>query len=237
MTSPPQVAYRETIAPAGRLQLHAQEADRRLGPVRQGRRLHRALRGRRLRVRRRDRGRRDPARVHPVVREGLPARCSRRARCIGFPVVGVRVVHQRRRSRTRSTRRTSRSRRPRAAPCARPTTRAKPEDPRADHEGRRSRARPSSRATSWRTLMQRRGIIIGSPGGRRARARRGRGAARRDVRLLDRRCARRRRARPSSRWSSRATSPSRRPSPRSWCRARRQAKARQRREPAGQEVR
>ncbi len=36
-TGAPQVAYRETISQRGRLQLHAQEADRRLGPVREGR--------------------------------------------------------------------------------------------------------------------------------------------------------------------------------------------------------
>ncbi len=61
--------------PAGRVQLHPQEADRRLGPVRQGRRLHRAPARRapdRLRVRRRHRRRLDPARVHPGLREGLP---------------------------------------------------------------------------------------------------------------------------------------------------------------------
>ena len=33
-TGAPQVAYRETISPQGRVQLHPQEADRRLGPVR-----------------------------------------------------------------------------------------------------------------------------------------------------------------------------------------------------------
>jgi translation elongation factor EF-G len=53
---------------ARRVQLHAQEADRRLGAVRQGGRLHRALaRGapERLRVSRRHHRRLHPARVHP----------------------------------------------------------------------------------------------------------------------------------------------------------------------------
>ena len=42
----PQVAYRETIAMHVGLQLHAQEANRRFRPVRQGRGLHRAAAGR-----------------------------------------------------------------------------------------------------------------------------------------------------------------------------------------------
>ena len=63
---------------ARRVPHHAQEADRRLGPVRQGRGLHRARRGR-VRVRGRRARRRDPDRVHPGGGEGLPRRRSRRA--------------------------------------------------------------------------------------------------------------------------------------------------------------
>jgi elongation factor G len=44
-SSPPRVAYRETITQARRLQLHPQEADRRLRPVRPRRGLRRAARG------------------------------------------------------------------------------------------------------------------------------------------------------------------------------------------------
>ena len=74
----PQVAYRETIRQGGREgRVHAQEADRRLGPVRQRHHRHRASsdasrRRRRLRVRQRRHRRPHPARVHPVGRRGLP---------------------------------------------------------------------------------------------------------------------------------------------------------------------
>ncbi len=70
----PQVAYRETITQRGRVRLHAQEADRRLGPVRAGVRLHRAAagrRGRELRVRRRHRRRRDPREFIPACDKGF----------------------------------------------------------------------------------------------------------------------------------------------------------------------
>ena len=60
--------------PEGRLLLYPQEADGRFRPVRKGRRLHRALRGQELRLRGHDQGRRDPQRVHPLLREGLQGR-------------------------------------------------------------------------------------------------------------------------------------------------------------------
>ena len=70
----PQVAYRETITTAGREGRAALRApDRWTGPVRPRRdraRAHGA--GWRLRVRRRDQGRRDPARVHPCGRRRYP---------------------------------------------------------------------------------------------------------------------------------------------------------------------
>ncbi len=70
----PQVAYRETIrkaVPEGRV--HAQEADRRLRPVRARHHRHRADRGRRrVRVRQRGHRRSHPAGVHPVGRHRLP---------------------------------------------------------------------------------------------------------------------------------------------------------------------
>ena len=65
------VAYRETITARGRGRGQVQEADRRPRPVRRGVRAGRAARARRrLRVRRQDRRRRDPAPVHPRGREG-----------------------------------------------------------------------------------------------------------------------------------------------------------------------
>ena len=73
----PKVSYREAPTEGDALQLHPQEADRRLGPVRQGRRQARpaggALRGP-LRVREQRHRRPDPRRVHPGHREGLPPR-------------------------------------------------------------------------------------------------------------------------------------------------------------------
>ncbi len=65
--------------PEGRVQLHPQEADRRGRPVRPRRRLHRALRGGRFRVRGRDPRRRDPDGVHPFRARRGSGRCSRRA--------------------------------------------------------------------------------------------------------------------------------------------------------------
>ena len=67
----PQVAYRETITKQGREgRLHPQEADRWVGPVRQGADRHRADRRRRRRLRVRQLGHRrpHPAGVHPVGR-------------------------------------------------------------------------------------------------------------------------------------------------------------------------
>ena len=78
---------------------------------------------------------------------------------LGFPVVGVRVVINDGAS-TRSTRPTSRSRRPPAARGARVRPR-QAADPRADHEGRR-RGPAEFSGGILGTLMQRRGMIIGS---------------------------------------------------------------------------
>ena len=89
-----------------------------------------------------------PREFIPLGREGLPVDAARRARSLGFPVD--------RRPRDASTTAqshavdSSRHRvpggRPRRVPRGLPARR-EPHDPRADHEGRRSRARPSSRAT------------------------------------------------------------------------------------------
>ena len=70
----PQVAYRETITVAGREGRGAlRPPDRRPGPVRpRGDRARAHRPRRRLRVRRQDQGRRDPARVHPRGRRRHP---------------------------------------------------------------------------------------------------------------------------------------------------------------------
>ncbi len=108
--------------PAGGFRLRAQEADRRLRSVRQGRRLYRAPRRGRLRVRQRDPRRPHPDRVHPGLRQGLslvarqgqPDRLPHRRRARGAQ---GRCVS------TRSTLRTWRSRPHREQPSARPTRR------------------------------------------------------------------------------------------------------------------
>ena len=69
----PQVSYRETIRKRRRRQRSPRPPDRRQGPVRPCRDQARAAReGRRLRVRRQDRRRHDPARVHQASRPGHP---------------------------------------------------------------------------------------------------------------------------------------------------------------------
>ena len=81
----PQVAYREKLTPRDRGRLHAQEADRRLGPVRPREdrgRAERARRGLRLRVE--DRRRRGAEGVHPGRREG-PRERARRGRARRLP--------------------------------------------------------------------------------------------------------------------------------------------------------
>ena len=73
----PQVAFREKITAARRARLHAQEADRRLGPVRADQDHCRADAARHaVRVRERDRRRRGAERVHPRRREGPRVACS-----------------------------------------------------------------------------------------------------------------------------------------------------------------
>ena len=77
----------------GRGRGQVQEADRRPRPVRgrvPARRAARARRG--LRVRGRDRRRRDPPPVHPRGREGVARDDGDTAACFGFPVVDVKVT-------------------------------------------------------------------------------------------------------------------------------------------------
>ena len=88
---PPRVPYQETIRGSGEGARTPQEADRRPRPVRRLPHRDRAAPGRRVRVRQRDQGRRDPARAS--------SRRSRRAcsrRCMsgavaGYPVKGVQA--------------------------------------------------------------------------------------------------------------------------------------------------
>jgi hypothetical protein len=89
----PQVAYRETITDPGREGRGAlRPPDRRSGPVRPRGHQPRAHRARwRLRVRRQDRRRRDPARVHPRGRR-RHAGGARGRRRRGYPLVDVRAI-------------------------------------------------------------------------------------------------------------------------------------------------
>ena len=76
----PQVAYRETIRRKARGQRALRPPDRRQGPVRpRGHRARAAREGRGLRVRRQDRRRHDPARIHQADRPRASARRSTRA--------------------------------------------------------------------------------------------------------------------------------------------------------------
>ena len=136
--------------PARRVQLHPQEADRRLGPVRQGRGLHRAVAGRspdRLRVRGRDRRWLDPARVHPGLREGLP-RGDQEGSVDRLPDRRRQVRHQRRRL---APGRLVGNRVPHRVPHGLPrgVRQRQADDPRADHAGRGRSSPRSSRARSW----------------------------------------------------------------------------------------
>ena len=67
---PPRVPYQETIRGSREGARPPQEADRRPRPVRRLPHRDRAAARRRVRVRQRDQGRRDPARLHPRGREG-----------------------------------------------------------------------------------------------------------------------------------------------------------------------
>ena len=71
---PPRVPYQETIRGTRQGPRAPQEADRRPRPVRRLPHQVEPLRRRRLRVRQRDQGRRDPARLHPGGREGRARR-------------------------------------------------------------------------------------------------------------------------------------------------------------------
>ena len=89
----PQVAYRETIRKARPGQRALRAPDRRPRPVRPRGHQARAQReGRGLRVRRQDRGRHHPPRVHQVGRRGHPARRSRAGVYAGYPMVDVKAT-------------------------------------------------------------------------------------------------------------------------------------------------
>ena len=76
----PQVAYRETLSRPVTDQIHAQEADRRFGPVRRSvDRFRTAAAGFRLRVRERRRRRLDPEGIHPGRRKGPEGAEGKRA--------------------------------------------------------------------------------------------------------------------------------------------------------------
>ena len=182
-TKPPRIPYRETITAHGRRPSPPQEADRRRGPVRRGVPEDRAAAARRrLRVRRRGEGRRDPDAVHPRGGEGRRAGADdgpdRRLPVQDVRVIvydgkyhrgrfeGSRVRHggQARRSSTRSRRR--------GRSCSSRSSTS------------RSTARPTTWATSTGDLSSRRGQITGTEDAAGGRARRqGPGAARRARRL------------------------------------------------------
>ena len=120
----PQVAFREKITQQGRGRLHAQEADRRLRPVRARQDRRRAGRARHaVRIRERDRRRLGAEGVHPRRREGpgIGARLRRARRLPGGRSQGD--ADRRRLSRRRLLG-ARRSKSPRARACARRCRRA-----------------------------------------------------------------------------------------------------------------
>ena len=100
----PQVAYRETITQARRDRLHAQEADRRYGPVRarQDRRSSRASRARASCSRTKIVGGSVPKEYIPGVEKGLEA-VMENGLLAGFPVIDFKVDADRRRVPRRRT--------------------------------------------------------------------------------------------------------------------------------------
>jgi translation elongation factor EF-G len=91
-TRPPRIAYRETITAPAEGPPPPQEADRRRRAVRRGLPAHRAPAARRrVRVRRRGQGRRDPNQFIPAVEKGVREVLVHGA-IAGYPVVDVRVV-------------------------------------------------------------------------------------------------------------------------------------------------
>ena len=123
----PQVAYRETITQTvDQAHLHAQEADRRLGPVRRGHDRPRAHRPRRrLRVRRQDHRRPHPARSTSP--RSTPASSSRSTRaCSPATPRSTCGPCSPTASTTTSTPRRWRSRSPARWPSRRPLRKAKP---------------------------------------------------------------------------------------------------------------
>ena len=121
--------------PARRLQLHAQEADRRLRPVRP---QSPATSSRSTRASfefvNEVNGGSIPTEYIPAVRQGLPVGAARRGALIGFPIVrGAGGAQRRRLARRRLVGHRLPGRGPRRLPRGLPQGR--PADPRADHEG------------------------------------------------------------------------------------------------------
>jgi elongation factor G len=130
----PQVAYRETISQQGRVQLHAQEADRRLGPVRPRRGYIEPHERPSTRVRGADRRRRDPEGVHLLHRQGLQVDDAQ-GRLIGFPVVNIGSWSTTAQYHAVDSSDIAFQEAARGA-FREAYAKAKPGDPRADHEGR-----------------------------------------------------------------------------------------------------
>ena len=202
----PQVAYRETIKKSRRAsRLHAQEADRWIGSVREDPVRDRAARGHgRQDLRVREQGHRwsHPARVHRAGRPGLPGRHERRR--------ARRLPHGRRQgdparrcvARRRLVRDGVQDRRIDGLQGGRPQ--GEPRHPRADHVGRGAYSRGvHGRRHRRPELASRSDPVDGRCRGRQGRA----GATCRCPRCsaTSATCARRPRVARSTRWSSTAT--------------------------------
>ena len=134
--------------------LHAQEADRRLRPVRAREDRRRAdCAGHGLRVRERGRRRLGAEGIHPRRREGPRSRCSDSGVLAGFPVVDFKVDADRRRlPRRRLVGAGLRDRGARGV--ARGAAEGRPGAARADHEGRGGDARGLYRLASSATSIR-----------------------------------------------------------------------------------
>ena len=181
----PQVAYRETITQRAEINYTHKKQTGGSGQYAKVMRLHRAAPGGRggdVRVRRRRRGRLDPPRVHPVVRQGLPGGVKK-GTLIGFPVVGIRCAVNDGASHAVDS--SEMAFKTAALMGFREAyAEAGADHPRADHEGGDRRARSSSRArSSARSTSAAASSWRRSPATTSASVR---GAAQRHVRLLDR---------------------------------------------------